>query len=95
MGVRTMPISRILYIDQSDFRLMDDPDFYGLAPQKEVGLRYSFNIRCEEVILDDNGSPSLLRCTHDKEKKTKTRGHIHWVAQPCPGVVRGPFFPFS
>jgi len=84
-GTHSVPFSKVLYIDRSDFRMIDDPDFYGLAPGKEVGLRYAFNITCTNVITDSKGEPIELRAIVDKEKKRKPKGHLHWVANPAPG----------
>jgi len=85
MGNREIPYTRIIYIDRSDFKLQDEDDFYGLAPNKEVGLRYLCNITCNEVITDKNNTIRELRATADFTKKNKPKGHIHWVSQPEPG----------
>ncbi|KAL9650580.1 hypothetical protein ABK040_004796 [Willaertia magna] len=87
-GSRKLPFTKVLYIERSDFRLKDDSDYYGLAPNKEVGLRYAnCNIRCEEVIFEENGKDiKELICTADFEKRTKPKTYIHWLAQPKHGV---------
>ena len=68
-GVREVPFSRELYIDQDDF--MEDPPrrFYRLAPGREVRLRYGYFIRCEDVVKDDSGEVVELRCTYDPETR--------------------------
>ncbi|KAL0487316.1 glutaminyl tRS [Acrasis kona] len=85
-GTRMLPFSKILYIEKSDFRLQDDKTYYGLAPNKEVGLRFGYNITCKEVVNKPDGSISHLLCEVDLTKSRKPKGHIHWLAQPRPGV---------
>ena len=86
-GTRTVPFSRELYIEESDF--MEDPPkgFHRLVPAGEVRLRYAYIIKCEEVIKDDSGKVIELRCTYDKDTKSgsgtstkKVKGVIHWVS---------------
>ncbi|KAJ6689647.1 hypothetical protein OIU85_006003 [Salix viminalis] len=74
--------SRVVYIEQSDFRMKDSKDYYGLAPGKSVLLRYAFPIKCTEVVLDDDKSIVEIRAEYDPSKKTKPKGVIHWVAGP-------------
>jgi len=89
-GTRKVPFTRELYIDQNDF--MEEPvkKYFRLAPGKEVRLRYSYIIKCEDVIKNDAGEIVELRCTidHDTLGKQPTdrrvRGVIHWVsAEKC------------
>eukprot|EP01112_Ceratiomyxa_fruticulosa_P017623 TRINITY_DN5529_c0_g2_i1.p1 TRINITY_DN5529_c0_g2~~TRINITY_DN5529_c0_g2_i1.p1 ORF type:complete len:812 (-),score=190.81 TRINITY_DN5529_c0_g2_i1:122-2464(-) len=85
-GTRKVPLSRTVYIEQSDFRLVDEKDYYGLAPGKEVLLKYSYNIRCVDVVKDkETGKPIELLCTVDKNNTNKLKGVIHWVAE-VPGT---------
>jgi glutaminyl-tRNA synthetase len=86
-GTRKVPFSRVLYIEQDDF--MEDPPnkFYRLAPGREVRLRYSYFIKCEEVVKDDKGNVVELRCTYDPETRggnapdgRKVKATIHWVS---------------
>nr|CAB3460431.1 unnamed protein product [Digitaria exilis] len=82
-----VPFSRTLYIEQSDFRLKDSKDFYGLAPGKSVMLRHAFPIKCTEVICGDNPDSIVeIRAEYDPSKATKPKGVLHWVAEPSPGV---------
>ncbi|CAM8973766.1 unnamed protein product [Rhodiola kirilowii] len=82
-----VPFSKVLYIEQSDFRMVDSKDYYGLAPGKSVLLRYAFPIKCTEVILDqDNTTVLEIRAEYDPSRKTKPKGVLHWVAEPVPGV---------
>ena len=86
-GTRQIPFTRELYIEQTDF--MEDPPkkFFRLGPGREVRLRYGFFITCQEVIKDDEGKITELRCTYDPETRggqapdgRKVKGTIHWVS---------------
>lgn len=86
-GTRLVPFSREIYIESDDF--MEDPPkkYYRLAPGKEVRLRWAYFIRCNEIIKDENGNITELRCTYDPETKggnapdgRKVQGTIHWVS---------------
>ncbi|KAJ0247535.1 Glutamine--tRNA ligase [Hirschfeldia incana] len=81
-----VPFSRVVYIDQSDFRMKDSKDYYGLAPGKSVLLRYAFPIKCTNVVFtDDNETIREIHAEYDPEKKTKPKGVLHWVAESSPG----------
>ncbi|KAK4399962.1 Glutamine--tRNA ligase [Sesamum angolense] len=82
-----VPFSKVVYIEQSDFRMKDSKDYYGLAPGKSVLLRYAFPIKCTEVILGDNQSILEIRAEYDPLKKTKPKGVLHWVSESSPGVI--------
>jgi len=84
MGSNTVPFSRIVYIDRADFAEQDNKNFWGLAPGKEVGLRYAHNITCTDVVRDCNGRIVKILATYDPSHSRKPKGHIHWVAQPRP-----------
>ncbi|WP_440706318.1 glutamine--tRNA ligase/YqeY domain fusion protein [Heyndrickxia oleronia] len=86
MGMRKIPFSREIYIEQEDF--MEDPPkkYFRLFPGNEVRLKHAYFIKCEEVIKDENGEVIELRCTYDPETKSgtgftgrKVKGTIHWV----------------
>ena len=87
-GSRTVPFSRVLYIEQDDFREDPPKKFFRLAPGQEVRLRYAYIIKCENVIKDDNtGEVIELHCTYDPETKSGSpksgrmvKGTIHWVS---------------
>ncbi len=88
MGSRTMPFSRVLYIEQDDFMEQPPGKFFRLAPGREVRLKYAYIIKCEQVIKDDlTGEVTEVRCTYDPESKSggatsgrKVKGTLHWVA---------------
>ncbi len=87
-GKRKVPFSRVLYIEQDDFREDPPRKFFRLAPGKEVRLRYAYIIKCEEVIKNpETGEVIELRCTYDPETRSgagssdrKVKGTIHWVS---------------
>ncbi|MCK4468837.1 MAG: glutamine--tRNA ligase, partial [Desulfobacterales bacterium] len=88
MGTRKVPFSRVLYIEQEDFREDPPKKFFRLAPGREVRLRYAYYIKCEQVVRDETtGKIIELRCTYDPETKggwssdgRKVRGTLHWVS---------------
>lgn len=86
-GVREVPFSRELYIDRDDFREDPPKKFWRLAPGREVRLRYGYLITCQEVIKDDTGEITEIRCTIDPETRGGTapdgravKGTLHWVS---------------
>lgn len=88
MGTRTVPFSRVIYIERDDFRETPPPKFFRLAPGREVRLRYAYIIRCVEVVKDQaTGEVVELRCTYDPETRSggpkagrKVKSTIHWVS---------------
>lgn len=86
-GSRTVPFSREVYIERSDFMEDAPRKFFRLAPDREVRLRNGYIIKCNEVIKDNDGNVVELRCTYDPETKSgratvqrKVKGTIHWVS---------------
>jgi glutaminyl-tRNA synthetase len=88
MGTRKVPFSRLLYIEQDDFRENPPKGFFRLSPGKEVRLRYGYIIKCIGVDKDPiTGEIRQLRCTYDPETKSgssqsgrKVKATIHWVS---------------
>ncbi|WP_409303376.1 glutamine--tRNA ligase/YqeY domain fusion protein [Peribacillus sp. SCS-155] len=86
MGIRQIPFSREIYIEQDDFMENPPSKYFRLFPGNEVRLKHAYFIKCEEVIKDENGNVIELRCTYDPETKSgtgftgrKVKGTIHWV----------------
>ena len=86
-GSRKMPFSKILYIEQEDFRENPPKQFFRLAPGREVRLRWGYFIKCDEVVKDAAGNIVELRCTYDPATRggnapdgRKVKGTIHWVS---------------
>jgi len=88
MGTRKVPFSRVLYIEQDDFREEPPKKFFRLAPGREVRLRYAYFITCEDVIKDKKtGEVVELHCRYDPATKgggspdgRKVKGTLHWVS---------------
>ena len=81
-GSRVVPMGRVVYIDRDDF--MEDPprDYHRFAPGREVRLRHSCVIRCEQVIKDpETGEIVELRASHGPALDgLKVKGTIQWVS---------------
>lgn len=96
-GARKVPFSREIYIERDDFMEEPPKKYYRLSPGKEVRLRYSYIIRCDNIIKDTNGEVIELHCTYDEASKgggssdgRKVKGIIHWVSAPhaVPAEIR-------
>ena len=88
-GHREIPFSRVVYIEQDDFREDPPKKYFRLAPGREIRLKHAYYIKCEEVIKDDSGRVIELRCSHDPDSwggwtqdGRKVRGTSHWVSAP-------------
>ena len=87
-GTRKLPFSRVLYIEQDDFREDPPKKYHRLAPGREVRLRYAYFVKCTDVIKDDkSGEIAEIRCTYDPATAggaapdgRKVKGTIHWVS---------------
>ena len=86
-GARLVPFSRVIYIEQDDFREDPPSKWFRLAPGREVRLKHAYYITCHEVIKDENGNPVLLRCSYDTESRggstpdgRRVKGTLHWVS---------------
>ena len=86
-GMRDVPMSKVLYIEQDDFMENPPKKYFRLQPGGEVRLRYSYLIKCEEVIKDEQGNIVELRCTYDplsgdgsSSDGRRVKGVIHWVS---------------
>jgi glutaminyl-tRNA synthetase len=87
MGMRKVPFSRTLYIEQDDFREEPPPKYYRLAPGREVRLRYAYFVKCVDVVKDKNGRVIELHCTYDPQTRggdspdgRKVKATLHWVS---------------
>ena len=86
-GMREVPFGRELYIERDDFMENPPKKYFRLSPGQEVRLRYSYLIKCEEVIKDEEGNIVELRCTYDPQSGDgsssdgrRVKGVIHWVS---------------
>lgn len=86
-GKRKIPFSKNIYIEQDDFREDPPKKFHRLYPGSEVRLKNAYIIKCNEVIKNEKGEITELRCTYDPETKSgmqssrSVKGTIHWVSQ--------------
>jgi glutaminyl-tRNA synthetase len=96
-GTRQVPFSRVLYIEQDDFREDPPKKFFRLYPGNEVRLRYAYIIKCESVVKDADGRIVEVRCTYDPDTRgggsqegRRVKGTLHWVsaAHAVPADVR-------
>jgi glutaminyl-tRNA synthetase len=87
MGTRQVPFSKVIYIEQDDFREDPPKQYFRLAPGREIRLRYAYFITCTGVIKDGGGNVVELHCTYDPATKggnapdgRKVKSTIHWVS---------------
>jgi len=89
-GTRKVPFSKVIYIEQDDFREVPPPKYYRLSPGKEVRLRYAYFITCTGVTKDPNtGEITEIHATYDPATRggdapdgRKVKSTIHWVSAP-------------
>ncbi len=86
-GVRKVPFSKELYIEETDFMEVPVKQFHRLAPGTEVRLRYAYLITCTSVVKDADGKITEIHCSYDPASKggnapdgRKVKGTIHWVS---------------
>jgi glutaminyl-tRNA synthetase len=97
-GTRKVPFSRVLYIEQDDFREDPPKQFFRLAPGREVRLRYAYFVTCKEVVKDASANVVELRCTYDPttrggdapQGRPSPKATLHWVSaeHSVPAEVR-------
>ena len=85
-ATRKVPFSGELYIERADF-MEDAPNkFFRLKPDGEVRLKYTYIIKCNKVVKDNNNNVIALECTYDPTTKPgggewrSVKGTIHWVS---------------
>ncbi|WP_374335053.1 glutamine--tRNA ligase/YqeY domain fusion protein [Leeia sp.] len=85
-GEREVPIAATLYVERDDFAEVPPAGWQRLAPGMEVRLRYSYVIRCDEVVKDASGEVVELKCSIDHATLgqnpvgRKVKGVIHWLS---------------
>ncbi len=96
-GTRKVPFSKVLYIEQEDFRETPPPKYFRLFPGNEVRLRYAYLVKCTHVVKNEAGEVVEVHCTYDPATKggdapdgRKVKSTIHWVsaAHAIPAEVR-------
>jgi glutaminyl-tRNA synthetase len=86
-GTRKVPFSRVLYIEQDDFREEPPKGYFRLSPGKEVRLRYGYFITAKSVVKNDRGEVVEVHATYDPATRggnapdgRKVKSTIHWVS---------------
>ncbi|HEY5162784.1 MAG TPA: glutamine--tRNA ligase, partial [Terriglobales bacterium] len=86
-GSRKVPFSKVLYIEDDDFRETPPPKYFRLTPGREVRLRYGYFITCTSVVKNEKGEAVEVHCTYDPATrggdapdKRKVKATIHWVS---------------
>jgi len=87
-GTRQVPFSKVLYIEQDDFREVPPKGYFRLSPGREVRLRYAYFITAQSVVKNDKGEVVEVHCTYDPASRggnspdgRKVKSTIHWVAE--------------
>ena len=86
-GHRDVPFSNEIFIEREDFMENPPKKYFRLAPGQMVRLKSAYIIKCEEVIKDEAGNVTELRCTYIPESKSgedtsgiHVKGTLHWVS---------------
>ena len=86
-GSRKVPFSRVLYIEQDDFREEPPKGYFRLSPGREVRLRYAYFVTCTSVVKNERGEVIEVHCTYDPASRggnspdgRKVKSTIHWVS---------------
>jgi len=86
-GTRKVPFSKVLYIEEDDFREAPPPKYFRLSPGREVRLRYGYFVTCTNVVKDATGNVLEVHCTYDPATRggnapdgRKVKATIHWVS---------------
>lgn len=86
-GFRQIPFSREIYIEREDFMENPPKKFFRLSPGAEVRLKHAYIITCRDVVRDDSGKVTELRCVYDPESRggaapdgRRIKGTLHWVS---------------
>ena len=96
-GVRKVPFSKVLYIEQEDFQEAPPPKYYRLFPGNEVRLRYAYLVKCTGAVKNDRGEVVEVHATYDPVTRggdapdgRKIKSTLHWVsaAHAIPAQVR-------
>ncbi|MCQ2184516.1 MAG: glutamine--tRNA ligase/YqeY domain fusion protein [Bacteroidales bacterium] len=83
---RKVPFTGEIYIEKADFMEDAPKKYFRLKPDGEVRFKYSYIVKCDEVIKDANGNVTELKCSIDPSSKPgagewrSVKGTIHWVS---------------
>ena len=85
-ATRRVPFTGDLLIDRADFMEDAPKKVFRLQPDGEVRLKYTYIVKCNEVIKNEEGEIVELKCTYDPSTHPQTgewrsvKGTIHWVS---------------
>jgi len=86
-GTRKVPFSKVLYIEQDDFREVPPKGYFRLSPGKEVRLRYGYFVTAQSVVKNAQGEVVEVHVTYDPATRggnapdgRKVKSTIHWVS---------------
>ncbi|MCL4259356.1 MAG: glutamine--tRNA ligase/YqeY domain fusion protein [Anaerolineales bacterium] len=86
-GARKVPFSKVIYIEQDDFRETPPPKYHRLYPGNEVRLRYAYFVKCTHIVKDDAGNIVEVHVEYDPSTRggdapngRKVKSTIHWVS---------------
>jgi glutaminyl-tRNA synthetase len=86
-GKRKLPFSKVLYIEQDDFREDPPKQYHRLSPGREVRLRYGYFVTAKNMVKNDKGEVVEVHCTYDPATRggnapdgRKVKSTIHWVS---------------
>ncbi|MFN8431260.1 MAG: glutamine--tRNA ligase/YqeY domain fusion protein [Spirosomataceae bacterium] len=85
-GSRSLNFTKELWIEKDDFMENPPNKYFRLSPGKMVRLKGAFIIQCDEVVHDENGEVTELKCSYIPTSKSgqdesgiKVKGVIHWL----------------
>ncbi len=86
-GVRSVPFTGEVWIEDDDFKAEPPPKYFRLTPGSEVRLRGAFYVKCTGFTTDTNGNVSEVQCTYDPDTRggsapdgRRVKATIHWVS---------------
>ena len=87
-GTRSVPFSKIIYIERGDFMETPSKGYFRLSPGTEVRLRYAYVVKCIDTVKNNSGEVMEIHCTYDPDSKSgtagadkrKIKGNIHWLS---------------
>ena len=88
-GVRSVPFTGELWIEQEDFREVPPAKYFRLSPGREVRLRGAYFVTATDVVKDDDGNVVEVLATYDPTTKggsaedgRRVKSTMHWVSRP-------------
>ncbi len=86
-GSRSVPMSRVLYVERDDVAEVPPKGWHRLAPGRKVRLRHGYVVTCTSIDKDEHGEIVRVHCTHDPSTRggqapagERIDGTIHWVS---------------